>query len=87
MRNEPVSGENSNLIGSPPYASMPTSKVRVLRNRKAELPEAANGRVKPLRQVFKYAIAAEHPGAERNSPRDAPYMKTESQGFLHLDDC
>jgi len=79
--NEPVSDENSNLIGSLPYASMPTSKVRALRDRKAELPEAANGRIKALRQVFKYAIAAEHPGAERNPARDVPYMKTGSQGF------
>jgi site-specific recombinase XerD len=60
---------------------MPTSKVRALRDRKAELPEAANGRIKALRQVFKYAIAAEHPGAERNPARDVPYMKTGSQGF------
>ena len=80
--NEPVSDDNSNLIGSLPYASMPTSKVRALRDRKAELPEAANGRIKALRQVFKYAIAAEHPGAERNPARDVPpYMKTGSQGF------
>jgi integrase len=79
--NEPVSDENSNLIGSLPYASMPASKVRALRDRKAELPEAANGRIKALRQVFKYAIAAEHPGAERNPARDVPYMKTGSQGF------
>jgi len=79
--NEPVSDENSNPIGSLPYASMPTSKVRALRDRKAELPEAANGRIKALRQVFRYAIAAEHPGAERNPARDVPYMKTGSHGF------
>ncbi len=78
---EPVSDENSNLIGSLPYASMPSSKVRALRDRKAEFPEAANGHIKALRQVVKYAIAAEHPGAERNPARDVPYMKTGSQGF------
>ncbi|WP_315813299.1 hypothetical protein [Bradyrhizobium sp. SZCCHNR2028] len=78
---EPVSDEISNLIGSLPYASMPTSKVRALRDRKAEFPEAANGHIKALRQVVKYAIAAEHPGAERNPARDVPYMKTGSQGF------
>jgi len=51
-----------------------------LRDRKSELPEAANGQVKALRQVFKYAIAAEIPGAERNPARDVPYIKTGSQG-------
>jgi integrase len=78
---EPVSDDNRNTIGTLPFASMPTSKVRALRDRKSELPEAANGRVKALRQVFKYAIAAEIPGAERNPARDVPYIKSGSQGF------
>jgi integrase len=78
---EPISNENAGMIGSLPFASMPTSKVRALRDRKSEWPEAANGRVKALRQVFKYAIAAEIPGAERNPPREVPYIKTGSQGF------
>jgi integrase len=78
---EPISNENQDSIGSLPFASMPTSKVRALRDRKSELPEAANGRVKALRQVFKYAIAAEIPSAERNPARDVPYIKTGSQGF------
>jgi len=78
---EPISNENPDTIGSLPFASMPTAKVRALRDRKSDLPEAANGRVKALRQVFKYAIAAEIPGADRNSARDVPYIKTGSQGF------
>jgi integrase len=78
---EPISDGNAGLIGSLPFASMPASKVRALRDRKAEWPEAANGRIKALRQVFKYAVAAEIPGAERNPARDVPYIKTGSQGF------
>ena len=39
---EPVSAETPIAIGSLPYATMPTSKVRALRDRKAATPEAAN---------------------------------------------
>ncbi len=76
---EPVSPENSASIGSLPYATMPTSKVRALRDRKAATPESANGRLKALRQVFVFAVNSDL--AERNPARDVPYIKTGSQGF------
>jgi integrase len=58
---------------------MPTSKVRALRDRKAATPEAANERLKALRQVFLMAINNDL--AERNPARDVPYIRTGSQGF------
>ena len=45
------SEENHGTIGSLPFASMPINKVRALRDRKAQLPEAADGRVKALRHA------------------------------------
>jgi integrase len=76
---EPISTENSTLIGSLPFASMPPSKVRALRDRKAELPEAANGRVKALRQIFHFAVLNEY--TDRNPAKEVPYLKSPSQGF------
>ena len=53
--------------------------VRNFRDEKAELPEAANGRLKALRQVFKWAVEAGH--SERNPAAEVPYIKTGSEGF------
>ena len=76
---EPISTDNAATIGSLPYASMPASKVRALRDRKAATPEAANQRLKALRQVFTFAINNDL--ARLNVTRDVPYLRTESQGF------
>jgi integrase len=76
---EPVAPGNATTIGSLPYASMPPSKVRLLRDRKAHSPETGNARVKALRRVFAHAI--EDDLADRNPAKDVPYIKTGSQGF------
>jgi len=49
--------------------------VRVLRDRKLNVPESGNARVKALRQVFAWAVADEVDGVERNPARDVPYLK------------
>jgi integrase len=53
--------------------------VRKLRDAKADAPEAANALVKALRQVFKWAVEAEH--TDSNPAKEVPYIKTGSQGF------
>jgi len=65
--------------GPKPYALMEPRHVRKIRDKKSELPEAANARVKALRQVFKWAVEAGH--AERNPAREVPYLKSGSEGF------
>ncbi len=65
------------------FAVCPLSKfspqaVRALRDRKVDTPEAANGRVKAIRQVFVYGIMAEH--VKANPARDVPYFKSASEG-------
>ena len=57
---------------------METRHVRALRDQKDKFPEAANARVKALRQVFAWAIEAGH--TERNPARDVKYIRTKSPG-------
>lgn len=80
---EPVSDEDETQIGTLPFATMPVSKVRKLRDRVAERSglEAGNSMVKALRQVFVWAIADDVPGAERNPAREVPYLKGDGTGF------
>lgn len=65
--------------GDKPYALMEPRHVRKRRDEKAETPEAANGLVKALRQVFAFAL--ENDLAQRNPAKDVPYLKSGSEGF------
>lgn len=64
-----------------PVESMTPEAVRVLRDRKATWPEAANGRVKALRQVFKWALEEKVRGVRFNAARDVAYLKGSKGGF------
>ena len=64
--------------GDKPFIMKP-KHVRKLRDAKAHAPEAANALVKALRQVFKWAVEAEH--VDSNPAKDVPLIKTRSQGF------
>lgn len=76
---EPISQGASDFFSEFPVDRLTSKAIRVLRDRKAEFPEAANGRVKAIRQVFKWAVAAEE--ADRNPAKDVPYIHTASEGF------
>jgi len=67
------------IHGDKPYARMEPRHVRKQRDDKAEFPEAANARVKAIRQVFKWAVDTGH--AERNPAKEVPYLKTGTLGF------
>jgi len=55
--------------------------VRVLRDRKLKLPNAANGRVKCVSYVFTWATAEEPPLARANPAKDVPLLKAASSGY------
>jgi len=78
---EPTKPAGDKLFEDIPLANFGPKAVRVLRDRKADLPEAGNGRVKALRAVFKWAAS---PGVEHvliNPARDVPYFRPETEGF------
>jgi integrase len=64
--------------GAKSFAKLDASHVRLLRDQKAQYPEAANSRVKALRQVYSWAMEAGY--TTQNPARDVRYIRTGSGG-------
>ncbi len=64
--------------GDKKFAQMNTQHARRIRDAKTDFPEAANGRVKSLRQLFKWATEVGH--AQENPARDVSYFSNSSEG-------
>ncbi len=68
--------------GTKPYARMETKHVRLqIRDPKAATPEAANDRIKALRQVFKWAVDVGY--AVANPARDVPRLAPNNPDGYH----
>lgn len=78
---EPISPGSSLVFADMPMPKFTAKPIRVLRDRKAATPEAANIRLKSIRQVLAWAIEDEHCGIKRNIARDVSYIRTGSTGF------
>ncbi len=78
---EKVSPKSDRLVEDVPISAFNAKAVRTLRDRKVDLPEAANGRVKALRQIFRWATEPGVELADANPARDVPYFKTGSEGI------
>lgn len=78
---EPIAPSAAHLFGDMPFARFGPKAVRILRDRKEGLPEAANGRVKAIRRVFRWAIEEEIAGVRANPARDIAMIRTGSTGF------
>jgi integrase len=79
---EPVRPDAKEIFADYPLAFFTAKSVKVLRDRKDEFPESANGRVKALRQVFAWAIEDEIDDVVTFNPaRDVSYLKSASEGF------
>ena len=76
---EPITPGSALTIGDCPLNRFTAKVVRVLRDRKMKLPHAANGRVKILRRIFKWAM--ENELVEVNPARDVQYLKTSEGGY------
>jgi integrase len=63
-----------------PSARLTAKGVKVLRDRKADLPEAGNVRIKALRRLFTWAIEDEAPGVTINPAREVKYLKGQQGG-------
>ena len=61
-----------------PLNRLTSKAIRVLRDRKTDLPEAANGRVKAIRRMFAWAI--EEDVVTSNPARDVAYKRRPTEG-------
>lgn len=75
---EPIMPNSPVLFGAFPLDELTSKAVKVLRDRKAELPEAANNRLKALSSMVKWAIGEDH--ISFNPVRDVPRFRTGSDG-------
>ena len=69
--------------GSFRYATMRPQDVAKLRDEKSATPEAANARVKALRQVFAWAMLPEYGHASTNPARMVSYLKSDNPDGFH----
>ncbi len=76
---EPIAHGSSEKFADFPLTRMSAKAIRVLRDRKARFPEAANARIKSVRQVYAWAMENEH--VSTNPARDVSYIRGSSQGF------
>jgi integrase len=76
---EPIAPNSPKLFCDFPLSLLTADAVEVLRDRKVHTPEAANGRVKAIRQVFKFGVKKKL--APSNPARDVEYFKSGSEGF------
>lgn len=82
---EPIAPGSAKLFRDMPLSRMGTDAIEVLRDRKIDLPGAANNRVKAIRQVFKFGMRRKHPDGKpyvlNNPARDVEKFKYGSTGF------
>jgi len=76
---EPTAPGSTALIGDCPLDRMNSKIVRVLRDRKADFPDAANDRLKAIRCIFKWGI--ENELVALNPARDVPRLRTRADGY------
>jgi integrase len=75
---EPIAPDSRETFADFPIKRITGKALRVLRDRKAHLPEAAIGRVKAIRRLFLWAI--EHDLVEENPARDVRRLAHTSAG-------
>ena len=76
---EPIAPGSTKCFRDMPLTKMSADAIEVLRDRKLAFPEAANSRVKAIRQVFKFGLRKKF--VAFNPARDVPYIRTGSTGY------
>jgi integrase len=78
---QPIAPKAKELFRDFPLGRLTSKAIRVLRDRKSDAPESANGLVKAIRQVFSWALSAEIPNVTSNPARDVPYFPSSGEGW------
>lgn len=84
---EPIAPGSSKFFRDFPLSKMGSDAIEVLRDRKLASPEAANGRVKAIRGIFKWAVRKKgtdgKPLVSHNPARDVAYLKSNNPTGYH----
>lgn len=78
---EPIAPGASDLFKDFPLDELTPKAFRVLRDRKKDLPNAANGRLKAFRRIFKWGLEAEPDIVKWNPARDVSFLFARSDGY------
>lgn len=78
---EPTKPGAHTVFADFPLARLTLAAIRILRDRKADVPDGANNTVKAIRALFKWATLPEVALAPHNPARDVSYIATASEGF------
>ena len=78
---EPIAPEAKEIFADFPLKRMTSKAVRVLRDRKAGVPHAANTRMKAIRRLFKWALEDEVVGVTSNPARDVALLRVGHGGY------
>ncbi|MDR3461465.1 MAG: tyrosine-type recombinase/integrase [Beijerinckiaceae bacterium] len=82
---EPLQPGSADTMAVVPLSAMTAAHVRGLRDRKRDLPEGANGRLKAIRGLYKWALAQDDLvkrfGLTVNPARDVPTFKMKTDGY------
>jgi integrase len=78
---EKIAPDASETFGDCPVGRMTSKAVRIIRDRKADLPHAANTRIKAIRRVFKWGLEYEIAGVTGNPARDVSYLRVQEGGY------
>jgi integrase len=76
---EPIAPNSEKKFADFPLSRMGTDAIEVLRDRKLATPEAANSRLKAIRQVFLFGVRKKL--VAQNPARDVEYFKSSPTGF------
>jgi integrase len=80
---EPLKPGSDKAFRDCPLDRFSAKHVRALRDRKMDLPEAANVRVKTIRVIFKWAMANDVRGLDGNPARDVPFLRPRRKCGFH----
>lgn len=79
---EPRLEGHAGMLGTLPY-NIPPDKIEVLRDRKADRIDSANGRLKALRGLFAFAVADKSIPLKRNPAKEVAYLRSKKKGGFH----
>src|SRR5262249_18516618 len=77
---EPTAPGAKETFADCPLDRFGVKAVRILRDRRADKPEAANNRLRRLRRIFAWALEVGIDGVKGNSARDVPFLRPSRVG-------